>query len=325
MILYSLVIYGFINKSLGKRTDKNPLLHYFSASDYPGLLTKPFSFKNDKGVTLKGFVYYRAEHEERDEVVIFFHGFGAGHEAYTTLINDLVTKLKRPVITFDYTGCDLSEGKRIPNTLQALMDGHFFLKYLKTVPEFQNKKLILTGHSWGGFVATNLYPYNKNKNIVKVIALNSVTDFPLIYKNSAKAPAIFIPINNFLNSFRYKRFAYATTRKSIKDTPIPHLFLHGEQDESIPVTPFISSLALQSDKHGMVHFYFEADKFHNIYLTKESEQNLRQLQVDIKAYKKAKHNEDLKAKILNTNFEHLVENDEAVLNVISNFVEEKIT
>jgi len=321
LIIYSFLLYGIINKSIGRRTDKNPMLKYFTAEDYDGLIATPLSFKNKKGTTLNGFIYHNAN-TKNNAIMVFFHGFGAGHQAYTTLINDLVNKVGYPILTFDYTGCDLSEGKKIPNTLQALADGHDFLAYIKTLDDYKDRPMILIGHSWGGFVATNLYPMNKDKKIIKVVALNSVTDFPLFYKITTRAPFIFIPINNMLNYFKYGQLAFCTTRKCIKDTPVPHLFIHGEKDESIPFTPFISSLVLQSDIHKRVKFHFEKDRYHNAYLTNESETELRKLQANMKAYRRAKDKEALHNEIMNFDFNLAVQNDEKIIAMIDHFIKE---
>lgn len=319
MILYSLFAYLLVNKSIAKRTDKNPILRYFTAADYPQLKATPLSFKNRKGTELRGFIYDK-EQTKTDSVVIFFHGFGAGHQAYTTLIHDLVETLNLPVAAFDYTGCDLSDGKKIPNTLQALSDGHDFLTYITSQPQYKKRKLILIGHSWGGFVATNLPPFNRDKKISHVVSLSGVTDFPLIYRMRTKAPFIFIPINNLLNYFRYRGFAFATTKKSIKDTSIPHLFIHGEKDEAIPFNPFVSVLVLQSDKYHKVKFHIEKEKYHNVYLTNESEASLRLLQRNLKASRRHPHDDTYKTFIAQFDFNTAVINDPNILTIIKNFV-----
>ena len=323
VLIYSLVIYFLVQKEISFRADKNPLLHYYTADDYPALKTEPLRFKNDKGETLNGKVYY-TDNLDSDRVCLFFHGFGAGHEAYTTLINDLVTTLGMPLLAFDYTGCDLSEGKKIPNTLQALSDADHFLAYLATHEKFKHKKLILCGHSWGGFVASNLYPYNKDKNIIKVISINGVTDFGLVYKNTAHAPYLFLVVNNIINAFRYKKLAFATTRKSIKNTPVPHLFMHGLKDPIIAFSPYISSLVLQEDKYKSINFHFEKERYHNAYLTNDSEAGLQTLQREMKAYGNAKESEKeaIAERIKAIDFSKLVENDKAFLTVIKKFVEE---
>ena len=190
--------------------------------------------------------------------------------------------------------------------------------------QFKNKKLILGGHSWGGFVASNLYPYNKDKNIIKVISINGVTDFGLVYKNVARAPYLFIIVNNLINAFRYKKLAFATTRKSIKNTPVPYLFMHGLKDQMIPFSPYVSSLVLQEDKYKSINFHFEKERYHNAYLTDESEAALQNLQSEMKAYGKAKgaEKEAVAKRIKEIDFTKLVENDKRFLEIIKKFVEE---
>ena len=320
-LIYSLIIYFVVKKSLKQRSDKNPLLQYFTAEDYPHLNNKTLSFTNSKGTVLNGIVY-APKNDDADSLILFFHGFGSGHQAYTTLINDLVVTNKMPVIAFDYTGCDLSEGDKVPDYLQALSDGHDILGYITSLPEYKDKKLMLIGHSWGGFVATNLSPYNRDKKISRVISLNGVTDFSLLFRVRTKAPAFFTPLNNILHYKEYKQFAFANTRNSIKNTTIPHLFIHGEQDEDVKFSPFVSMLVLQSDKNNKIKFFIEKEKFHNVYLTKESEQNLRSLRNNLGMLRKNKDNTETLKKIGEFDFSTAVINDPNILNKINIFMKE---
>jgi pimeloyl-ACP methyl ester carboxylesterase len=320
MFLFSLLIYIMMNVKMKNRQDKNPLFKYFTTEDYPGLEAKTFTFKNDKGLNLSGRLYTRKGLKD-DTYLVFFHGYGGGHEAYTTLINDLVTTLEMPLLTFDYTGCDLSAGKNIIHIVQPLVDAHSFLAYLQTVPTYKGKKLVLIGHSWGGYVATNLYPFNKDKNIIKVVDLNGVTDFGLYIKTLARAPYLFVPMFRLFSAFKYGKFAFATTRDSIKNTPIPHLIMHGEKDVVVPFTPFISSLVLQKDKYSNIKFHFENDKNHLVYLTVDGEKHLGELMSMTMEYNKQKvKDEELKEKIINYDFTKTVENDAKTLEVIKKFV-----
>lgn len=324
IILYSLLVYLLIKKSVAQRMDKNPLFKYFTADDYKGLKATPLSFKNRKGVTLNGFTYERKD-ALTNAVIVFFHGHAAGHLAYTTFINDLVTKTRYKVLTFDYMGCDLSEGKKMPNMTQALSDGHDFLAYIKTLDDYKDKPLILIGHSWGGYVASNLYPLNKDKKIIKVVSINGLTDIALMFKKMARAPFMFIPLYNTLTSFRYGKLAFKTTRKSIKDTPVPHLFIHGEKDDSVPLMPFVSSLVLQSDKHKRIKFHFESDRYHNVYLTKDSELKLRELLVLVKNHNRSKNNKETEKAILHFPFDEAVINDDKILSIIDDFIKERVS
>ena len=324
IFLYSLFVYLLVQKTIARRMDKNPLFKYFTADDYIGLKATPLSFKNRKGVTLNGFVYER-EDALTNAVIVFFHGHAAGHLAYTTLINDLVTKTRYEVLTFDYMGCDLSEGKKMPNMSQALSDGHDFLAYIKTLDDYKDKPLILIGHSWGGYVASNLYPLNKDKMIIKIVSINGLTDIALMFKKMARAPFMFIPLYNTLTSFHYGKLAFKTTRKSIKDTPVPHLFIHGEKDDSVPLMPFVSSLVLQSDKHKRIKFHFESDRYHNVYLTKESELKLRDLLVLVKNHNRSKNKSETEKAILNFPFDEAVINDHKILSIIDDFIKESVS
>ena len=320
LFLYSLLIYIFTSVRSKMRCDKNPLFTYYTYEDYQGLKAETFNFKNFKGDNLMARMYTRDGFKD-DTYLVFFHGIGAGHEAYTTLINDLVTTLEMPLLTFDYTGCDFSEGKSIVSVYQPLVDAHAFLAHLQTMPQYKGKKLVLIGHSWGGFVAANLYPFNKDKNIIKVVNLNGVTDFGLYIKHSAKAPFIFVPLFKLFNAFRYGKFAFAATRNSIKNTQIPHLIVHGEKDSVVDFNLFIGNLVLQEDKHKNIKFHFERDKNHSAYLTTDGEKALGEVTGYFLTYSKQKNkDETLKQKIVDFDFSRAVENDPKTLEVIRRFV-----
>lgn len=324
MVIYSLLVYFLVAKIIGRRSDKNPLLQYYTSADYPSLNTTAITFKSKEGVNLHGFHYSPAQSSESDYLLVFFHGMGAGHEAYTTLINDLVTTLKTPLISFDYTGCDLSEGEKIPSTLQALSDAEELLKYLKT-SEYVSKKLILIGHSWGGFVATNLAKLDTEQKVVGVISVNGITNFAKTYQKMTHAPLLFVPIHNALSYIHYRKLAFMHTAKSIKDTTIPHLFIHGVKDEAVSFKEFIAPLMLESVENKNIFFHLEKEKFHNAYLTSESETNLQLLQKDLQELSKKKSDkEEIKTNIQNIDFTHLVENDPIVLAGIKKFIEENI-
>lgn len=317
MIVYSLLLYGIIKAKTGKREDKNELLKYFTAEDYPGLASKDISFTNKRNEILAGKIYYKGN-IIYNRVILFFPGFGPGHEAYTTLINDLVMTNELPVITFDYSGTGASSGKKIRDFLEAVVDAGYFIDYLKSQEEFLNTEFLLIGHSWGGFVATNLAPLHPYLKIKRIISLNGVTNFPKLFQNMTKAPFVFPFIVRGLSYLKYQRIALSTTKKSIKKTTIPHLFIHGEKDDAVPIYPFISEL-INVNKDSVVKFHLEKAKYHNVYLTLNSEQNLRSLQSDLRDLSKVKFNRPLKEKIAEIDYTKLVENDEVILERIKTF------
>ena len=69
-----------------RRYDGNPNLRYFQAEDFEGLKAEPVSFGSGDA-TLRGYIY--SYDGDAKGAVIFSHGFGAGHRAYTTEIDAL--------------------------------------------------------------------------------------------------------------------------------------------------------------------------------------------------------------------------------------------
>ncbi|HZJ89806.1 MAG TPA: alpha/beta fold hydrolase [Bacilli bacterium] len=318
MLLYSLLLYVIIKVKTGKREDENELLTYFTVEDYPSLRSEDIRFKNKRDEKLAGKIYFK-DNIIYNRVILFFPGFGPGHIAYTTLINDLVMTNELPVITFDYSGTGASEGKKIRDFLDAVVDAGCLINFLKGQEEFLNTEFLLIGHSWGGFVATNLAPLYPFLKIKRIVSLNGVTNFPKMFQHMTKAPFIFPFVVRGINYLFYKKIAFTTTKRSIKKTTIPHLFIHGQKDDAVPVYPFVNELMAVNEDEGLVKFHLENTKYHNAYLTLESEQNLRSLQSDLKELDKVKFNRPLREKIMKIDFTKLVENDEIILERIKTF------
>ena len=93
--------------AFGTRSDKNPLLKYFTAEDF-GLSVQPVALS--KG--LNGLIYSKKDAPQKDKLIIFCHGMGPGHIAYTTEIA-YFCNFGYPVLAVDSRGCNLSEGKNL--------------------------------------------------------------------------------------------------------------------------------------------------------------------------------------------------------------------
>ena len=79
LLLLALLCY---NVAFGKRYDKSPLLKYFTADDF-SLSAEAVEFKVKKN-TVRGFIYRKSDIKSNGRLIIFCHGMGAGHLAYTT-------------------------------------------------------------------------------------------------------------------------------------------------------------------------------------------------------------------------------------------------
>ncbi|MDE7452804.1 MAG: hypothetical protein K2N22_00160 [Clostridia bacterium] len=109
IVLLLLLFAVIVDKiAFGKRADKNPLLKYFTSKDF-GLSCEPVSI-NDAKTTLHGYIYKKQV--TSNKLIIFCHGMGPGHIAYTTEVNYFCS-CGYTVIAVDYRGCNFSDGKNI--------------------------------------------------------------------------------------------------------------------------------------------------------------------------------------------------------------------
>ena len=146
-------LYG-AHKIFARRYNGNPDVRYFRAEDFEGLSAEPVSFDSG-GVALRGYVYTREG--EKKGAVIFSHGFGAGHFAYTTEI-DRLTRSGFAVLAFDNAACAESGGAALKGFDGGVADLLAAVKFSRTHPLLKDLPKAMFGHSWGGFSVINAFP-----------------------------------------------------------------------------------------------------------------------------------------------------------------------
>lgn len=132
-----------------QRFDKDGVIPYYSAADFPGLKCEQSSFQNSADVHIEYFIYHYAEYDAK-KLVLFCPGIGPGHTAYLAEIETLC-KAGYRVLTLDYTGCGASGGERLSSTNAPTRDVMELLDLLHHEGE-----IIPIGHSLGGYTALNL-------------------------------------------------------------------------------------------------------------------------------------------------------------------------
>ncbi len=136
------------------RCDDTGTVFYFSAENFPGLLSEPYSFKSSEGHTLKGYIYnYPAPIQDR--MVVFDHGFGGGHRAYMKEI-DMLCRHGYQVLAYDHTGCMESEGDGCGGLSHSLCDLNDCISAIKSDQRFSGYDISVIGHSWGAFSTLNI-------------------------------------------------------------------------------------------------------------------------------------------------------------------------
>lgn len=260
------------------RSDGSPRLKYFQAHKFKGLKSNPFSFLSNKKQTIHGYLYYYPQVVKQKELVIFLHGIGAGHTAYTSEINALALEGYH-VLAFDYTGCVLSEGKSIRNLLQPLVDLKYALKFIDSDESLKDLDIFLVGHSWGAFVSLNALSFKKTK-IKKVVAISGFNNVASIMKMNHPLLGIMAPFINLYNRFCYGKLAGSSSLKSLKKTNKEVLIVHGEIDPVIKPEKSYYLFNKKTSHKENLHFLLIENKMHNPYLSIEAEKYLQQVSFD---------------------------------------------
>ena len=143
------IIGANVKKAMSYRKDGSPQLDFFDIEG-SGVSRRPFSFYSGKN-RLYGHFHYVGPGPYK-ALVIFFHGFGAGHESYNREIGT-IAKAGYLVAAYDCTGCYSSEGTGVISLAQSLYDQEAFFAYLDQNKELASMPRYVMGHSWGGFTA----------------------------------------------------------------------------------------------------------------------------------------------------------------------------
>ena len=308
-----------------RRYEGNPNLKYFTEKDFDGLQADPIQFPSDKGQILRGYIYSSREVTKPLGLIVFVHGFGAGHQAYTTEINTLA-KSGYTVVAYDGTGCVNSGGKHFYGFDQAPLDLHYALRYLERDPRFQAfDRCVVVGHSWGGFTAMNSVLEDKVAGVVSMCGFISGAGvmaqraFGQNKKGAARAGwQILLPFLRLLNFLTLGRYANRDSVRTLKNTEKPVLLLYGERDKTVYYPDNGARLSKELENRENIRFYRYENKGHSVYLTTEAENEMNKTFSEIK--KVAKMNAQQAKKMYSEiDYPKITEEDGEVMNRIIEF------
>ena len=175
-MLFENQILGAFRKNFLRRCDDTGTAFYFSAADFPGLVSEPFSFPSSKGHTLSGS-FYHYDNPIPGRIVVFDHGFGGGHRSYMKEI-EMLARHGYLVFAYDHTGCMESGGETILGFSQSLCDLNDCLTALKNTDRCRNLSISVMGHSWGGFSTLNIAALHPD--ITHVVVLSGFVSVELL-------------------------------------------------------------------------------------------------------------------------------------------------
>ena len=266
----------YINKkTFGSRHDKNPVLKYFTAEDF-GLTAEQVDISCVKNEYIRGVIYKKEGVTPIDgRLIIFCHGMGPGHIAYTTEIA-YFCNLGYTVLAPDYYGSNLSDGKDLKNNDSALNGVLAAIFYAEANLNFS--KIFLVGHSWGAYSA--LCAANKVGIVSAVVSISAPDKSEKIMYNTLckRMPKFFATL---LYPFICLVCGGESSAKAAEEFNAPVLLIHGEKDPLVPLE--ISAFGLANGEH--ITKYLAKNKRHNPYNTVEAEKKLSELLANLSGLK----------------------------------------
>lgn len=313
--------------SFGKRCEGSPSLKYFTADDFDGLETESVEFMSNKGQLLRGYIYTRNEISEPRGLVVFAHGMGGGHLSYTTEINTFAAAGFK-VLAYDNTGTMASQGKKLGSFYQSARDLHYALKFVQADEKLSKYKIVLAGHSWGGYAVCQTVA---KENVSGAVVLSAPNTTAKVIGDGAKAMAGFslswLRPFLFLASIAFGGFAARNScaKMLMKTKGVPILLLHGDEDKSAVLENSPVYYDKVRDKENITAIVYKG-KAHNVYQTRQSEAYLNKRFAAINAakkkYGKAGIPEEEKEKLYAIDYELITQEDPEVMKTITDFMKD---
>lgn len=310
-----------IYKSLSfVRCDDNKTAYYFTYENFKGLNKKDYAFFSSKGHSLKGaFYYYDCPTSKR--IIVFDHGFGAGHLSYMKEI-EMLCKKGYLVFSYDHTGCMKSGGENTGGMAQSLCDLNDCLTALKSLKELSGYDFSVMGHSWGGYSSLNISAFHQD--ISHIVVLSGFVSVKRLMESFFKGVLkVYIPAVTKIEKSSNPDFVDFDATETLKKSKSKILLIYSKNDKMCSLKNFELLKASLGDKKN-VSFILEEDKGHNPNYTKDAVLYLAQYvkKKNSLTRKKKLSTEDEKAEFLNSfDWDRMTKQDENVWEKIFEFLE----
>lgn len=228
------ITHAIYNSAFGKRFESGNGYKY-DVSEFKNLKREPISFLSNKGQKLSAYIYENSEIKNTKGLIVLAHGMGAGHISYMAEIAYLAQNGYK-VFAYDATACDESEGKAVGALLQGPVDLDYALKFIEGNDKLKGLKLMLYGHSWGGYSAMTVLNYDHNlKGVVEVSGFNSSKDM-VVYIGSQQAGDKMKKLSPYLGlyeKFKYGKVANLTALDGLKKTTAKVMLIQSKDDDVV--------------------------------------------------------------------------------------------
>ncbi len=249
------------------RHDADGSIFYFTHGDFDGLIAEPFEFNNNRGDVLRGNFYSYPDARE-DTLVVFDHGMGTGHTAYMREIEMLARHGYR-VFSYDHTGCTHSDGKAIRGFAGSLSDLDAAITALKAAEQLDGRRLVVMGHSWGGFSTMNIAAYHPD--VEAIVALSGFTSVRTIQAdNLSGILALWRGTVWQLEEAENPDYVNADAVTTLAGTSARALIIHSTDDKTVSYKKHFGRLSKALEGRNNVTLLTVTGKGHNPNFTAEA-------------------------------------------------------
>ncbi len=188
---------------------------------------------------LTGYVY-RPQQEEKDALIVLAPGFHACADDYYWQISELLD-YGWAVFAFDPTGSCHSEGDSCVGFPQELVDLKATLAFIREESHLEYEKLVLLGHSRGGYAACCAADEDGVAAVISVSGINSAMEGIMGSTVNAIGP---IAYGNYPFLWLYQTMLFggevanADASQVLSDSDVPTLLVHGQADEQVPLDKY---------------------------------------------------------------------------------------
>lgn len=296
----------FLHKIFGTHFYKDELVNYYTNEEY-NIDRKDISVKTKKG-TLRGYVY-NENGIIKDKIIILAHGLMSNVDAYNQEIC-YFAKNGYTVVALNNLGVENSDRKSMLGFSQGLYSLDHVCKYVKE--EYKDRKIIVIGHSWGGFAASNIPYYHEDiESIILLAPFISIKN--LVQGRVGKSLYFIIPFLILADYFRVGRYSFRNALKSLKNYKGKIILLASKDDKVINFDTNSKVLIDNFDVKKII----TTDRNHNPDYTKEA--IYKQEQYALKLSKATTLESKNRVK-KNTNYHELGELDLSILNQVLNYI-----
>ena len=313
LMILCLIIYSYIikmhNKLFNHKFIPDPLIKYYD-KDEEGLSFLEYDINNNDEIIKGGFYSYKEY--DNNKLIIFCHGMDSTIGAYMQDISYFAHH-GYLVYGFNYFGTDNSSStlKGFGNSLYCL---NLVINKLKEDDNYKNKELIIIGHSWGGYAATNIISIHKDIKCVVALAPMVCVDNML---KQFKVPKLFRKLLISYDNKKCSGYSKYNGLNSINNYSNKCMILQSKND---PVISFDNSLNYIKNNtiNKNVEYLILDNKYHNPNYTDEGLKIMVEFVTECAKYKDNKDKlEEIKK---NTDYHTMGSLDEDVMNKILDFI-----